>query len=53
MLHRNPASAVDFPRMVFKEMKAVSPVEASRFLEAVKETRSALYLTLLFVSRAR
>ena len=39
MLHRNPASAVDLPRMVRKEMKAMSPVEASRFLEAAKGTR--------------
>jgi integrase len=39
MLHRNPASAVDLPRMVRKEMKAMSPAEASRFLEAVRGTR--------------
>jgi integrase len=39
MLHRNPASSVDLPRMVRKEMKAMSPTEASRFLEAVKDTR--------------
>lgn len=39
MLHRNPASAVDLPRMVRKEMKAMSPAEASRFLEAVGGTR--------------
>jgi integrase len=39
MLHRNPASAVDLPRIVRKEMKAMSPAEASRFLEAVKVTR--------------
>jgi integrase len=39
MLHRNPATAVDLPRMVRKEMKAMSPAEASRFLEAVKGTR--------------
>jgi integrase len=39
MLHRNPASAVDLPRMVRKEMRAMSPAEASRFLEALKGTR--------------
>lgn len=39
MLPRNPASAVDLPRMVRKEMKAMSPAEASRFLEALKGTR--------------
>jgi integrase len=39
MLHRSPACAVDLPRMVRKEMKAMSPEEASRFLEAVKDTR--------------
>jgi integrase len=39
MLHKNPASAVDLPRMVRKEMKAMTPAEASRFLEAVKGTR--------------
>ena len=44
LLHRNPAGAVDLPRMVRKEMKAMSPVEASRFLEAAKGTRqSALF----------
>ena len=36
MLHRNPASVVDLPRMVRKEMKAMSPLEASRFLKAVE-----------------
>jgi integrase len=39
MLHKNPASAVDLPLMVRKEMKAMTPAEASRFLEAVKGTR--------------
>src|SRR5690349_1140032 len=39
MLHRNPANAVDLPRVVRREMKAMSPVEASRFLESVKGTR--------------
>ena len=40
MLHRNPASVVDLPRMVRKEMKAMTPEESSRFLDAVKETRN-------------
>lgn len=39
MLHRNPASAVDLPRMVRKEMRAMAPEEASRFLEVAKGTR--------------
>ena len=39
MLHRNPASVVDLPRMVRKEMRAMSPDEASRFLEGLKGTR--------------
>jgi integrase len=39
MLHRNPASVVDLPRMVRKEMKAMSPSEASRFLEALEDSR--------------
>jgi integrase len=39
MLHRNPANAVDLPRMVRKEMRAMSPSEATRFLESVKGTR--------------
>jgi integrase len=39
MLHRNPASAVDLPRLVRKEMNAMSPLEASRFLEVLRGTR--------------
>src|SRR5215217_7650765 len=47
MLHRNPASALDLPRMVRKEMKAMSPAEASRFLELRKALASMRYSTLL------
>ena len=39
MLHRNPASVVDLPRMVRKEMMAMTATEANRFLEALKGTR--------------
>ncbi|HYE64780.1 MAG TPA: site-specific integrase, partial [Pyrinomonadaceae bacterium] len=37
MLARNPCDAVELPRMVRKEMRALSPKEAARFLEAAAD----------------
>jgi len=53
MLHKNPASAVDLPRMVRKEMKAMTPAEASRFLEAVKGTRQYALFNFALTSGMR
>jgi integrase len=39
VLARNPADAVDPPRHRYKEMKALSPEEAVRFLDAAKDDR--------------
>ena len=50
ILARNPADAVDPPRHRYKEMKALSPEEAVRFLEAAKEDR-LFGLYVLAVSR--
>jgi len=41
MLFRNPASLVDLPRLGRKEMRAMTPDEASAFLAAVSDTRMA------------
>ena len=44
MLMRNPCEAVELPRMERKEMHALSPEEASRFLAAaVKDEYNALF----------
>lgn len=48
MLFRNPASVVDLPRLARKEMKAMTPEEASTFLATVRDTRmSALFIFAL------
>ncbi len=39
MLARNPAEAVDLPKQIRKEMHALSPEEAGRFLKAAAEDK--------------
>lgn len=39
MVVQNPAKLVELPRQVHKEMRALSPEEAKRFLNAAKEDR--------------
>ncbi|MDX6269901.1 MAG: integrase [Acidobacteriota bacterium] len=39
MLARNPAEAVDLPKQVRKEMQALSPIEAGRFIKAAAEDK--------------
>lgn len=49
MLSRNPAEAVELPRRNRKEMQALSPDEAARFLVATAEDRwHALFVVALF-----
>jgi integrase len=48
MIFRNPATVVDLPRQARKEMRAMTPDEAAKFLDAVKDTRmSALFIFAL------
>ena len=48
MISRNPAAVVDLPRQARKEMRAMTLDEASKFLDAVKDTRmSALFIFAL------
>ena len=48
LLARNPAALVDLPRRERREMRAFSPAEASRFLEAAQENRwYALWMLLV------
>ena len=48
MIFRNPAAVVDLPRLARKEMRAMTPDEASAFLAAVSDTRmSALFIFAL------
>ena len=46
MLQRNPCEFVDLPRMARKEMQALSPEEASRFLEAAREDKLGIVFSL-------
>jgi integrase len=49
MLARNPAEAVELPRKNRKEMQALSPEEATRFLAATAKDRwHALFVVALF-----
>jgi integrase len=48
MIFRNPAAVVDLPRQTRKEMRAMALDEASKFLDAVKDTRmSGLFIFAL------
>ena len=53
ILIRNPASMVDLPKLYRKEMKALSPDEATRFLLAAREDRWGLVFTLALVTGMR
>lgn len=48
LLAHNPAKVVDLPRQVRREMQALTPAEASRFLDAAKADRwHALWVLLV------
>jgi len=53
MLIRNPASMADLPRLSRKEMNALSPDEAARFLWAAREDRWGLIFTLALATGMR
>jgi integrase len=54
MVARNVASLTDAPKVVRKEMRAFSPDEAQRFIEAVKGERfEALYLLAITLGARR
>lgn len=53
MLQRNPCEFVDLPRMARKEMQALSPEEASRFLEAAREDKLGIVLAFALATGMR
>src|SRR6185369_13631712 len=53
MLQRNPCEFVDLPRMARKEMQALSPEEASRFLEVAREDKLGIVLSFALATGMR
>lgn len=53
MLQRNPCEFVDLPRMARKEMQALSPEEASRFLEAGRADKLGIVLSFALATGMR
>jgi integrase len=53
MLSRNPAQYVDRPKQVRREMMALSPEEATRFLDAAQEDRYSVLFSLGLDTGAR
>lgn len=53
MLPRNPCEFVDLPRMARKEMQALSPQEASEFLEAAKADKLGIVLSFALATGMR
>jgi integrase len=53
MLSRNPASLVELPKMTRKEMHALSPDEAGRFLKAAAKDRWGFIFALALVTGMR
>jgi integrase len=53
MLTRNPASLVDLPKQSRKEMKALSPDDAARFLDAASGDRWGLIYLLALITGMR
>jgi len=53
MLQRNPCEFVDLPRMARKEMQALSPEEASRFLQAAREDKLGIVLSFALATGMR
>lgn len=52
-LHRNPADLVDLPRQERREMRALSPEEATRFIDASIYSRFKALFSLLITTGAR
>ena len=53
MLYRSPTTLVELPRQPRKEMKALSPDEAARFLKAAEEDRWAALFALAITTGMR
>jgi integrase len=53
MLAQNPASLVDLPKQTRKEMQALSPEEAARFLKAADDDRYGVLFTLALITGMR
>ena len=53
MLPRNPCEFVDLPRMARKEMQALSPEEASCFLEAARADKLGIVLSFALATGMR
>lgn len=53
MLPRNPCEFVDLPRMARKEMQALSPEEASRFLEVARNDKLGIVLSFALATGMR
>lgn len=53
MLSRNPCDSAELPRMVRREMQALSPETASRFLEAAKDDKHGIVLSFALATGMR
>ena len=53
MLARNPCDSAELPRMVRREMQALSPEGASRFLEAAKDDKHGIVLAFALATGMR
>lgn len=53
ILVNNPASAVDLPKQIRKEMKALTPEQAKKFLKACEKDRFGLVFELALISGMR
>ena len=53
MLARNPCDSAELPRMVRREMQALSPEGAGRFLEAAKDDRHGIVLAFALATGMR
>jgi integrase len=53
LLFQNAASLVDLPRQARREMRALSPVEAIRFLSAAREDRYGVLFELALITGMR
>lgn len=53
LLLRNPASMVELPKQTRKEMQALSPDQAKRFLEAARDDRWGLVFTIALLTGMR
>ena len=53
MLQRNPCEFVDLPRMARKEMQALAPEEAGRFLDAARADKLGIVLSFALATGMR